>query len=158
VPSERWLLDMARDTWEYAISKFQKTDQVGQDNFPWLPAGAIALNLALLTGLRDRWQHSVDIYTSMFDLEMVPTGQKNWDQGGGFDWVVEVRHGPTAVSQPSVRVTLEGSRRGIRWDKRPGQETVAADIYEPSSAMAVVESFLYKVAKPHGQEDPASPP
>lgn len=56
---------MTAQTWDLALARARKAEDLGPQ---------IAANIAVLTQLRERWQDSVDMLTSMFDLVMVPSG------------------------------------------------------------------------------------
>src|SRR5262249_23288831 len=54
---------MTAQTWDSALARARTAEH---------HSSHIAANIAVLTQLRERWQDSVDMLTSMFDLVMVP--------------------------------------------------------------------------------------
>jgi hypothetical protein len=107
----------------------------------------MAANIAVLTQLRERWQDSVDMITSMFDLVIVPSGARWPVQGDG----VFIRMDRDRRSgEPAVRVALYRSTSRASLTKPGGTALVAGDICKTATAPAVVEAFLYQIARPAG--------
>jgi len=105
----------------------------------------VAANIAVLTQLRERWQDSVDLLTSMFDLVAVPSGAE-WPRGNDGDFV-RMTHDERS-GEPAVKVALYRSRSRSSLTQPGGTMLVAGDICRPATAPAVVEAFLLQLARP----------
>lgn len=113
----------------------------------------IAANIVVLTQLRERWQDSVDMLTSMFDLVIVPSGAGWPSHDGAF---VRVDHDQRS-GEPVVKVALYRSQGRSSLAKPGGTVLVAGDVCVPATAPAVVEAFLYQIARPAGSPGWPSP-
>lgn len=87
----------------------------------------IAANIVVLTQLRERWQDSVDMLTSMFDLVIVPSGA-GWPSHDGV--FVRVDHDQRS-GEPVVKVALYRSQGRSRLAKPGGTVLVAGDVARP---------------------------
>jgi hypothetical protein len=105
----------------------------------------VAANFAVLTQLRERWEDSVDMLTSMFDLVAVPSGA-GWPRGNDVDFV-QMTHDQRS-GEPAVKVGLYRSRSRSSLTQPGGTMLVAGDICRPVTAPAVVEAFLLQLARP----------
>src|SRR5712691_3730391 len=131
---------MTAQTWDLALARARAPE--GQ--FPSMTA-----SIAVLTQLRERWQDSVDMLTSMFDLVIVPSGA-GWPSNDGY--FVRVAHDRQS-GEPTVRVALYRSQSRASLTRQGGTVLVAGDICAPATAPAVVEAFLYQIAQPNGTTD-----
>ena len=127
---------MAAQTWDSALACASAV----ADQVPHLTA-----NIAVLTQLRERWQDSVDMLTSMFDLMIVPSGA-GWPHRDD-DVFVRMTHDHSA-GEPVVKVALYRSRGRASLAEPGGTAIVAGDVCTPATAPAVVEAFLYQIAHP----------
>lgn len=129
---------MAARTWDCALARARTIEGVSPH---------VAANIAVLTQLRERWQDSVDMLTSMFSLVMVPSGTEWSLVGDGM--FVRMDHDYRS-SVPVVRVELYRSQRRSGLARRGGTALVAGDICTLGVAPEVVEAFLYQIARPGG--------
>jgi hypothetical protein len=91
---------MTTQTWDSALARAEAID-------PQDPC--MAANIAVLTRLRERWQDSVDMLTSMFDLVIVPSGT-GWPghRDGAY---VQMLHDQRS-GEPVVKVAFYRSQGG----------------------------------------------
>ena len=135
---------MTAQTWDLALAEARSVE--GHD--PRMTA-----SIAVLTQLRERWQDSVDMLTSMFDLVIVPSGA-GWPGHDGY--FVRVNHDQHS-GEATVRVALYRSQGRASLTRPGGTVLVAGDICAPATAPAVVEAFLYQLARPTGTIDLGAP-
>jgi hypothetical protein len=131
---------MTAQTWDSALARARNAEG---------HSAHVAANIAVLTELRERWQHSVDMLTSMFDLVMVPSGDR-WpgsDPDTTVRLFVKMTHDQRS-GQPVVNVQLFRSRGRASMTDQGGVALIAGDICTLSTAPAVVEAFLYQIARP----------
>ncbi|MCW2935291.1 MAG: hypothetical protein JWM19_6253 [Actinomycetia bacterium] len=127
---------MAAQTWDSALARARAV--VGQ-------VPHVAANIAVLTQLRERWRDSVDVLASMFDLMIVPSGA-GWP-GSGDEVFVRMTHDQRS-GEPVVKVVLYRSRVRASLAEPGGTVIVAGDICRLPTAPAVVEAFLWQIARP----------
>jgi hypothetical protein len=127
---------MAAQSWDAALVRAREV--AGQ-------VPHVAANIAVLTQLRERWQDSVDVLASMFDLMIVPSGA-GWP-GSGDEVFVRMTHDQRS-GKPAVKVVLCRSRGRSSLAEPGGTVIVAGDICGLATAPAVVEAFLYQIARP----------
>jgi hypothetical protein len=128
---------MTAQTWDRALAYARESE--GQDP-------RAATNLAILTQLRERWQDSVDLVPSMLDLVITPSGV-DWRSLDGFG--IRVGHDRRS-GEPVIKVALWRSQDRASLTEPGGTVLVAGDICKPATAPAVVEAFLYQIARPGG--------
>jgi hypothetical protein len=127
---------MEAQTWDSALARARAV--AGQ--VPYVSA-----NIAVLTQLRKQWEGSIDMLASMFDLVIVPSGA-GWPPGDD-DVFVRMTQDQRS-SERVVKVALYRSRRRFSLAKPGGTAVVAGDVCTLAKAPAVVESFLYQIARP----------
>ena len=132
---------MTAQTWDLALARAKSVE--GHD--PRMTA-----SIAVLTQLRERWQDSVDMLTSMFDLVIVPSGAGWPGNDGYFVRMTHDRHSGEAT----VRVTLCRTQSRASLTRPGGTVLVAGDICVPATAPVVVEALLYQIAQPNETTDP----
>jgi hypothetical protein len=136
---------MTARTWAQALTRATRD----KDLVPQLTA-----NIAVLTQLRERWRDSVDIVPSMFDLVMVPLGTAWPTSGDGV--FVRMSHAQRA-GEPVIEVMLFRSTDRESLTRTGGTVLVAGDVCRIENAPAVVEAFLYQIARPANSADTACP-